>query len=195
MKKIYLNSTKNYREIYCQGDFKINLFENGNYAFDKSSSNNKNLNRFTKKHHEYCTLFDLKQLIKCVTRVTCKSSSILDHVLASFPDSFSRSGVINGGISDHQLIYCTRKDTRIKTYCHKQITFRSLKSYSPEVYEEDPTKLGFPNYELFDNIDNADENFIQKVIAVNDNLAPSKNKHIKVTSQNRFHAEIMEKNK
>ena len=130
LKKIYLNSTKNYREIYCQGDFKINLFENGNYAFDKSSSNNKNLNRFTKKHHEYCTLFDLKQLIKCLTRVTCKSSSILDHVLASFPDSFSRSGVINGGISDHQLIYCTRKDTRIKTYCHKQITFRSLKSYS-----------------------------------------------------------------
>ena len=135
----------------------------------------------------------MKQLIKCPTRVTCNSSSILDHVLASFPDSFSRSDVINGGISDHQLIYCTRKDARIKNYCYKQITLRSLKNYSPEVYEEDPTKLGFPNYELFDDIDKAYENFIQKVITVIDNLTPSKNKHIKVTSQDRFHAEIMEK--
>ena len=37
------------------------------------------------------------------------------------------------------------------------------------------------------------ENFIQKVMGVIDNLAPSKNKHIMGTSQNWFDAEIMEK--
>ena len=37
------------------------------------------------------------------------------------------------------------------------------------------------------------ENFIQKFMAVIDNLAPSKNKRIKGTSQNWFDAEIMEK--
>ena len=37
-----------YREIYFLGDFNINLFENGKYIFDKSSSNNKNLDSFTK---------------------------------------------------------------------------------------------------------------------------------------------------
>ena len=182
-----------YREIYFLGDFKINLFENGKYVFHKSSSNNKNLDSFTKKYHECCTLFGLKQLIKCPTRVTCNSSSILDHVLASFPDRVSQSGVIDIGISDHQLIYCTRKTARIKSYCHKQITFRSLKNYSPEIYEEALRKLSFPNYELFDDIDTAYENFIQKVMAVIDNLAPSKNKRIKGTSQNWFDAEIMEK--
>ena len=135
----------------------------------------------------------MKQLIKCPTRVTCNSSSILDHVLASFPDRVSQSGVIDIGISDHQLIYCTRKTARIKSYCHKQITFRSLKNYSPEIYEEALRKLSFPNYELFDDIDTAYENFIQKVMAVNDNLASSKNKRIKGTSQNWFDAEIMEK--
>ena len=46
---------------------------------------------------------------------------------------------------------------------------------------------------LFDDIEYAFENFIQKVTTVIDNLAPSKNKLIKGTSQNWFDAEIMEK--
>ena len=173
-----LNSS--YREIYFLGNFSINLLGNGKYVLDKPSSNNKNLDSFTKKYHEYCSLFGLKQLIKCLTRVPCNSSSIHDQVLASFPDRVSQSGVIDVGISDHQLIYCTRKTARMKSYCHKQITFRSLKNYSPEVYEEALKKLSFPNYELFDDIDKAYENFIQKVMAVTDNLAPGKNKRIKV---------------
>ena len=140
-----------YRETYFLGDFNINLFENGKYVFHKSSSNNKNLDSFTKKYHECCTLFGLKQL------------------------------------------YCTGKTARIKSYCHKEITFRSLKNYSPEIYEEALRKLSFLNYELFDDIDTAYENFIQKVIAVIDNLALSKNKGIKGTLQNWFDAEIMEK--
>ena len=53
--------------------------------------------------------------------------------------------------------------------------------------------LSFPNYELFDETDTAYENFIQKVMAVIDNLAPCKNKRIKGISQNWFDAEIMEK--
>ena len=84
-----------YREIYFLGDFNINLFENGKYVFDKCSSNNKNLDSFTKKYREYCPLFGLKQLIKYPTPVTCSSSSILVHVLASFPDRVSQSGVID----------------------------------------------------------------------------------------------------
>ena len=135
----------------------------------------------------------MEQLIKRPTRVTCNGSSILGHGLASFPDRVSQSGVIDVGISDHQLIYCTRKIARIKSYCHKQITFRSLKNYSLKVYEESLRKLSFPNYELFDDIDKAYENFIQKVMAVIDNLAPSKNKRIKGTSQDWFDVEIIKK--
>ena len=182
-----------YCEIYFLGAFILNLLENRKYVFDKPSSNNKNLDSVTKKNHEYCTLFGLKRLIKCATRVTSNSSSIVDHVLASFPDRVSQSGVIDVDISDHELIYCTRKTARIKSYCHKQITFRSLENYSPEVYEKVLSKLLFPNYELFDDIDKAYENFIQKVMAVIDNLASSKNKRINHTSQDWFDTEIMEK--
>ena len=90
-------------------------------------------------------------------------------------------------------MYCTRKTARIKRYCHKQITFHSLKNYSPEVYEEALRKLSFPNYELFDDVGRAYENFFQKFVAVIDNLAPSKNKRIKGTSQDWFGAQIIEK--
>ena len=104
----------------------------------------------------------------------CNSSTILDHVLASFPDRISQSCVIDVGISDHQLIYCIRKTAKIKSYLHKQITFHSLKNYSPGIYEEALRKLSFLDYELFDDIDKACENFIQKVMVVVDHLAPIK---------------------
>ena len=133
-------------EVYFPGDFNINIFKNGKCVFDKSSSSKKNLDSFPKKYHECCTLFGLKQLIKCPNRVTCNNSSIHDHVLASFPDRVSEIGVIEVGISDHQLIYCTRKTARIKSYCHKKITFYSLKNYLPEIHEEALRKLSFPNY-------------------------------------------------
>ena len=119
------------------------------------------------RYHEYCTLFGLKQLMKCPTHVTCNScSSILDHSLDSFPNRLSQGGVTDVGISDHQLKYCARKTAGIKSYCHKQSTFRSLKNYLPEVYEEAQRKLSFPNYELFDDFEKAYENLILKVMAV-----------------------------
>ena len=121
----------------------------------------------------------MKQLINSPTRLTCSSSSTLRHILASFPDSVCRSSVVDVGISDHQLIHCTRKTAIIKRYCHKQITFRSLKNYSPEVYEVALRKLSFPKHELFDDIGKTYENFIQKVMAVSNNLEPSSSKHIK----------------
>ena len=98
-----------YRQIYFLGKNNTNLFEKGKYVFDKSSSNKKNLDSLTKKYHKYCTLFGLKQLTKCPILITCSNSAILHHVLATFPDRVSQSGVIDVGISDHQLIYCTRK--------------------------------------------------------------------------------------
>ena len=85
------------------------------------------------------------------------------------PDRVSQSGVTNVGISGHQLINCTRKTARIKNCCHKQITFRSLKNYSLEVYGEALRKLHFLTCELFDYIDNAYEIYVQKVMIIIDN--------------------------
>ena len=119
-------------------------------------------------------MFGLKQLIEVPTRVTCSSSTIIDHILASFPNRVSQQGVIDVGLSDHQIVYCSRKISRIKRGTHKQTRSRSLENYSGDIYEEALGRLHFPNYHNLENINNAYSNFIQKVMALMDLVAPIK---------------------
>ena len=47
----------------------------------------------------------------------------------------------------------TRKISRAKYNKHKEITSRSLKSDSVDVYKETLEKVSIPNYDSFDNLD------------------------------------------
>ena len=138
-------------------------------------------------------MFGLKQLIEIRTRVTCSSSTIIDHILASFPDKVSQQDAIDVGLSDHQIIYCTRKISRIKRGTHKQIRYRSLKNYSADIYEKALVRVDFPNYSNFENINDAYSNFIQKLMRVIDLVAPIKSSRIKQNSQEWFDGEVAEK--
>ena len=95
-----------------------------------------------------------------------RSSTIINHMLASFPNRVSEESVTDDGPSDHQIIYCTRKTSRIKRGMHKQVKFRLLKNYSADMYEEALVRVDFPNYYNFENINDPYSNFIQKVIGV-----------------------------
>ena len=59
-------------------------------------------------------MFSLKQFIEVPTRVTCSSSTIIDHILASFPNKVSQQGVIDVGLSDHQLYTALEKSPESK---------------------------------------------------------------------------------
>ena len=95
-----------------------------------------------------------------------RSSTIINHMLASFPNRVSEESFTDDGPSDHQIIYCTRKTSRIKRGMHKQVKFRLLKNYSADMYEEALVRVDFPNYYNFENINDPYSNFIQKVIGV-----------------------------
>ena len=138
-------------------------------------------------------MFGLKQLIEVPTRVTCSSSTIIDHILASFPNRVLQQGVIDVGLSDHQIIYCSRKISRIKRGTHKQIRYHSLKNYSADIYEVALVRVDFPNYRNFENINDAYCNFIQKLMRVIDLVAPIKSRRIKQNSQEWFDVEVAEK--
>ena len=131
-----------------------------------------------KKYYEFCTMFGLKQLIEVPMRVTCRSSTIIDHILASFPNIVSQQGVIDVGLSDHQIIYCTRKISRIKRGTHKHVRCRLLKNCSADIYEEALGGVDFLNYHNFENINDAYSNFIQKIMGVIDLVAPIKSRRI-----------------
>ena len=101
----------------------------------------------TKKYHQFCTMHGLKQLIQCPTRVTCSTSTLTDHILARFPSRVFQKGVINVGLADHQLIFCTQKTYKFKTCgVRKYINLRSLKNYKGDVYKKSLGQLVFPNY-------------------------------------------------
>ena len=76
----------------------------------------------------------MTEVIKEPTQITCCTSTLLDHILTNSFQKVSQKGVIDVGISDHQLIYCTRKIKRIKHNMHNQIQVQSLKKYSAEIF-------------------------------------------------------------
>ena len=132
------------------------------------------------------TMFRLKQLIESPTRRTCSSYSIIDHIPTSFPDRITQRGILDVGLSDHQLIYYTRKITRIKRGGHKQITFRSFKNYTIDGYVK-------ALVEKFANVNDAYSNFILNLIEVIDKTALIKSKRITRNSEEWFDSEISEK--
>ena len=130
-----------------------------------------------KSYLQFCTMFGLTQIVKSPTRITFSSTSLIDHILASLPDRISQEGVMNVGLSDHQLIYCIRKISRVKTRgVHKIIRFCSRKNYAVDAYKNALKKINFPNYEYFEDVNRAYSDFFQKLMTVIDNVAPCKTK-------------------
>ena len=65
----------------------------------------------------------------------------------ALPERVTQQGIIDVGLSDHQLIFCTRKISRIKRGTHKHIKFRSFKHCSADFFKETLTRIDFPNYQ------------------------------------------------
>ena len=154
--------------------FNLNLYHNGKCIICKNNTLiSISVTNDARNYHQFCTMFGLKQIIKSPTRITCRNTSLIDHILASIPSRVSQHGVINVSVSDHQLIYCTRKINKIKTGgVHKHITFRSFKKYTVDAYKDALNKVNFPNYELFNDVNEAYSNFFQKIRIVVDSIAP-----------------------
>ena len=82
--------------------------------------------------------------------------------------------MIDVGISDHQLMYCTRKIKRIKHNIHNQIQVQSLKKYSAENFTNALKTVQFPNYKIFSNVNVAYSDLLNKISDTIDNVAPIK---------------------
>ena len=90
------------------------------------------------------------------------------------------------------MVYCTRKISRAKYNKHKEITFRSLKNYSVDVYEEVLEKGLIPNYDNFNNPDLTYSDFISRLESVINVVAPIKTVRIKNNTREWFDGEIGE---
>ena len=116
-------------KVYFLGDLNINLLVNDTFVLTKNQALDlRNLNfLLMSKYKDLCQTFSLKEIIEEPTRITSTTSSLLDHILTHGGWKISQKRVIDVGTSDHQLIYCTRKNLRPKANMHNQIRVRLLK--------------------------------------------------------------------
>ena len=177
----------NKKEIYLLGDFNINLFQNGKFLLTENQSNQvKDLtSSLISKYKEFCLAFFLTEIIKEPTRTTCTTTSLLDHILINCAEKVSQKGVIDVGLSDHPLIFCTWKIRRTRHSMHNQIQTRSLRNYSAENLMSTLKDITSPNY-IFSDVNVAYADLTKKILAAIDNVAPIKMPRIKNNSQDWF---------
>ena len=159
----FLSLSPESNELYMLGDFNINVLHQGINVFNRTFERLENIPSLTKQYKEFCSVFGLKQIIQEPTRTTCSTSSLIDHILTNCCENISQSGIINIGLSDHQLIFCTRKSLKTKFNMHKQIKFRLIKNYSKEIFQNALKQIPFPNYEKFSNVNLAYTDFMDKL--------------------------------
>ena len=178
-----ISKTENFdnQEVFILGDLNIDLMSSRG-----SKSNG------IKRYKEFCSLHGLRQLIQEATHITETSETLLDHIISNSTQKVSQHGVLNLGLSDHQMIYCTRKSTRAKNYDHKYIKIRSMKNYSRELFLNKHKLLKFPSYSEFIDINAAYSHFLQLISSVIDEIAPMKEIRVRGNTQEWMDEEVLE---
>ena len=125
----------------------------------------------------------MTEIIKELTRITWSISTLVEHVLTNSSEKDPQKGVIGVGISDHQLIYCTRKIKRIKHNMHNQIQMQYLKKYNAEIFINALKTVHFPDYNIFPIVNVADCHILNKISDTIDRVAPIKETRIKNSTE------------
>ena len=86
-------------ETVLLGDFNTNIIKSDNMLVNALTN--------------FLQLCGQKQLINVPPRVTDTCVSILDLIMVTDPDNICQFGVLNVGLSDHLITYCTRKVKKV----------------------------------------------------------------------------------
>ena len=146
-----------------------------------------------KNYIKFCSTLGLKQLIKVPTRITFNSFPLIDHTLTSSNEKVVQASIIETSLSDHQLIFCTRKTKRAKLNKHNYLTFCSMKIFSTGIFKKTLNKLTFSDYENSSCTNKAYSDVTSNFFNVVNKKAPTKTIRVKNNTNVRFDREIAEK--
>ena len=99
-----------------------------------------------KNYIDLCFSHSLHQLIMEPTRTTEHTKTLIDHILTNSPEKVIQSSVIEMGLSHHELVHCSRKTSLLKLNENYEISIRSMKNYSDEIFVDKLRSIKFPNY-------------------------------------------------
>jgi hypothetical protein len=122
------------------------------------------------------TQHDFRQLI---TEPTTHSGSLIDLIIANYPDHNSTSGVITNGISDyHDIVYVVNKKQRFKKIA-QTIKARSWKNIDQDSIEQKLSSAPWWSMQYSKNVNKSFELYSSVVKYVLDNYIPIRNITIK----------------
>ena len=165
------------REFVVLGDFNTNV--TGNQRCKLKTSLNSCLD-----------LMNWTQIINGMTRISTTSSSTIDLILVSDTDEISQSGVLDVGVSDHCMIYCTRKLVKFAFNKHNSVKIRSMKNNNKGVFQMNLLSADWSSVLSSDNVIDAWERFKSIFINVVNNISPIKEVRIKQRTEPWINAEI-----
>ena len=153
---------------------------------------------FKKKSHclygnysKVLNMFGLKQLITSPTRVTKKTSTTIDHILCNTSSKICDFGTIVVGLSDHFMIYCTRKVTKGQIQGHKNVEIRSLKNYTTESFNEKLSSINWSDVYNATDVNESWCNFKSLLRSVINDVAPIKQVRLKQRTEPWMSSDIL----
>ena len=159
-------------EIYIMGDLNVNV-----------NRQNATLNCTKWKH--ITELHDLHQLIHEPTRVTARSSTLIDHLYVSHPDKVTECFVPKTAIRDHYPICFTRCTAKrqLKRHEHRSMDYRCFKSFNDDDFCNE-LAIAINTIQTSDTDCNHNFNkWCSMFSDILDKLAPVKSKRIKHETQ------------
>ena len=133
--RVFIDYLLSDRDIFIIGDLNCNLLGNDHEA---------------KALLEFCTTFNLTQLINLPTRVTENSQSWIDVTMTSNKELVTSGGVLTSSMSDHNLIY-SLLNSNIPRAKPSYVSVRSYRNYSPQNFQEDLLFVPFHIVNFFDD--------------------------------------------
>ena len=89
-----------------------------------------------KQYKDFLKRAQLSCLNMKPTRITNTSRTNLDHILTNRKDMYWNSGTIDPGLSDHQMVYVSRKRKKLKRGFH-YVKCRSFRHFVPEDFQKE----------------------------------------------------------
>ena len=152
------------KELYILGDVNCNLLPEASAHISSHLTN-------------IFDIYDLSQLITEPTRVTPVSKTLIDLCITNSPEKVSNSGVIHLGISDHSLVFMTRK-VHHDRFCPRTIEMRQFKHFQKNKFLSDLEQMPWSNVDLCSDPNDMWHEWKQMFVSCMDKHAPRKQKRI-----------------
>ena len=127
----------------------------------------------------FMRMFDFNQLISEATRVTSSSSALIDNILSNTSEKIGQFGTISLGLSDHCLIYATRKVVKGQINKHNIVKLRPLRNYCKQDFGLKLSALNWQDGLTSTDVTKAWELFKEYFHSVLDVVAPIKEVRLK----------------